>query len=65
MKIRLRRALVSLLVLTWAEAYFRFPIVSVDISFSFPYVKLASKKLSSGVDNWYLDEFLEEFICDR
>jgi hypothetical protein len=23
------------------------------------------KKISSGVDNWYLDEFFEEFICGR
>jgi hypothetical protein len=23
------------------------------------------KKNSSGVDNWYLDEFFEEFICGR
>jgi hypothetical protein len=25
----------------------------------------ASKKKKSGVDNWYLDEFFEEFICGR
>jgi hypothetical protein len=23
------------------------------------------KKISSGVDNWYPDEFFEEFICGR
>jgi hypothetical protein len=25
----------------------------------------APKTISSGVDNWYLDEFFEEFICGR
>jgi hypothetical protein len=23
------------------------------------------KSISSGVDNWYLNEFFEEFICGR
>jgi hypothetical protein len=27
--------------------------------------RLHPKKISSGVDNWYLDEFFEEFICGR
>jgi hypothetical protein len=27
--------------------------------------KPTPKKISSEVDNWYLDEFFEEFICGR
>jgi hypothetical protein len=29
------------------------------------YGTLHPKKISSGVDNWYLDEFFEEYICGR
>jgi hypothetical protein len=27
--------------------------------------KTAPKKISSGVDYWYLDNFFEKFICGR
>jgi hypothetical protein len=37
----------------------RYPEPLNDIFYIHP------KKISSGVDNWYLDEFFEKFICGR
>jgi hypothetical protein len=33
--------------------------------FSKKKTKITPTKKTSGVDNWYLDEFFEEFICGR
>jgi hypothetical protein len=38
--------------------------IGKPIYFSF-FNEFTPKKKSSGVDNWYLDEFIEEFICGR
>jgi hypothetical protein len=41
-------------------------LINVFSSEEFSYSRKAHpKKISSGVDNWYLDEFFEEFICGR
>jgi hypothetical protein len=38
---------------------------SMEVMLIFAHCAAYTKKKSSGVDNWYLDDFFEEFICGR